>query len=296
MGKFAIVSDSCCDLNSSLREKFGIDYVPMYFSVDGKEYFADLDWKEISAADFYAMMRAGKIMKTAQVTEASYREKFEYYLNNGYDVLYVACSSALSYSVNTSYKVRDELKEQYPDSKIICVDSLNSCYGLGLLCITASVMRNEGKSIEEVAKWLDDNKLKVNQEATADKLTYLKQAGRVSATSAFFGGLLNIKPIIISDAKGNNAAVEKVKGRSNAINRIAERVKEEYENHPYQRLFFAHADCESDVEELKKAVGEKIGFDGIETYTDYIGPIIGASVGPGTVVVYFIGKEVTFNK
>lgn len=293
MKDFVIVTDSCSDLDKARREKYGIDYIPMHMICDGKEYKADLDWGDLSVNEFYDMMRKGSVFKTSQVTAEQYTEAFENYIQSGKDILSISCSSGLSNSYNESLKVKDSLIKKYPDSKIICIDSLNSCNGLGLLCVTASDMRKEGKSIEEIASWLNQNKLKMNQECTVEKLTYLKQAGRVSAASAFFGGLLSVKPIIISDVKGNNNAVEKVKGRRTSIERIAERVRDEYEKTPYQRIFFGHADCEGDMLLLKEAVLSKIDTDGVPIDTGYIGPIIGASAGPGTIAVYFYGKEVT---
>ena len=292
MKDFVIITDSCSDLEKELREKYNIDYVPMSFSCEGKEYSASLDWESLSAPQFYNMMREGKIFKTAQVNAFQYKQKFTDYLKQGKDILSISCSSGLSNSVNESKKVAKELLHKYPDNKIICIDSLNSCYGLGLICITASTLRAEGRTIEEVAEYIEANKLKVNQECTVEKLTYLKKAGRVSAASAFFGGLLSVKPIIISDRKGNNNAVEKVKGRKSSIERIAERFAQEYEAHPYQKLFFAHADCEQDVELLKTAVLSKIDATDLEIHTGYVGPIVGASAGPGTIAVYFFGKEV----
>ena len=151
MKKFAIITDSCSDLNKDLREKYDIDYVPMHYSYDGKDVVASLDWEELSAPDFYNVMRGGTRIFTAQVTANDYKEKFESYLEKGYDILSISCSSALSASVKASYIVRDELCAKYPDAKIICIDSLISCAGLGMLVIEASKKRAEGKSIEEVA-------------------------------------------------------------------------------------------------------------------------------------------------
>lgn len=295
MKKYVIVSDSCCDLNKELREQYNIDYLPMHFSYDDKDLPADLDWKELSFKDFYAEMRAGKRMITSQVNAAQYREAFEKYIADGYDILSISCSSGLSNSVKASYTVRDELLAKYPDSKIICIDSLISCYGLGLLCIRASELRAEGKTIEETAAWIEENKLTVNQECTPEKLTYLKKAGRVSAASAFFGGLLSVKPILISDVNGYNAAVEKVKGRLTSLKRLAERVKEEYIRVPHQRIVVVHADCEEDAETLKGLVAEALAGEDVTIETGFIGPIVGGSAGPGTVAVYFYGKEVTFD-
>jgi DegV family protein with EDD domain len=185
--------------------------------------------------------------------------------------------------------------QKYPDSKVISVDSLTACFSLGMLSIRASELRAEGKSIEETAEWINQNKLTVNQECTVETLKYLKQAGRVSAASAFFGGLLSVKPIIISDASGINAAVEKVKGRMNSINRLVERFKEEYLSVPYQRVRVVHGDSESDGKLLFEKIKEAIPDKDVEVTLGKIGPIVGATTGPGTLAVYFYGKEVTYN-
>lgn len=133
----------------------------------------------------------------------------------------------------------------------------------------------------------------MNQFCTVESLSYLKRAGRVSATSAVFGGLLQIKPIIISDTKGQNAAIEKVKGRKNSFERLVQMFAEAYENDPYQRVVVVHADCYDEVLVLKKMVEEKLADKSVEVEIQKVGPIIGATTGPGTVAIYCFGKEVT---
>ena len=295
MRKYIILTDTGSDLDTCLREQYDIAYVPMRFSLDSVDYEADLDWKHFSAKEFYDMMRNGKRFITAQVNVATYKKTFEKYLSEGYDVLYIACSSEISASVNASRVACEEVLKNYPDGKIICVDTLRACYALALLCIRASELRAEGKTIEETAAWVEENRLTVNMIGSVDKLTYLKQAGRVSAASAFFGGLLNIKPIIIADAKGKNFALEKVKGRRTSLNRIAEMMKENYLEQPYQRIMISHADCLEDAEELKRLCEEKLGKE-LDVHIGYVGICVGASVGPGMLGVYFFGKEVTVNK
>lgn len=135
----------------------------------------------------------------------------------------------------------------------------------------------------------------MNQECCVESLKYLKMAGRVSASSAFFGGLLNIKPLLISDAKGQNFAVEKVKGRKNSIDRVAARFAERYEDVPYQHVFVSHSDCIEDAEYFKSALQTALPDKNLDIHVGYIGPIVGASVGPGTLAVYFYGKKVTEN-
>jgi len=299
MKKFVILTDSCSELPLEIRNEYDIDYVPMHFSCEDKDYVADLDYKEISARDFYNLMRDGKRVITAQANTAQYLEIFEKYINEGCDILSISCSSALSASVKASYAAREELLKKYPDAKIICIDSLNSSIGEGLITIKASMLRAEGKTIDEVAEWVEANKLKFNQNGCPDKLTYLKQAGRVSAASAFFGGLLNIKPIIISDAKGRNVAIEKVKGKKAALNRAAELMADEYEVSDIP-IGIAHADCEEEAKELLALILEKLNAKGVDTdkikvIHSYVGPIVGASVGPGTLVAYCYGKEVTYD-
>lgn len=295
MKKYVIVTDTGCDLESKFRQEYDVEYVTMRFSTEGKDYEADLDWSHFPAPDFYNRMRNGQRFITAQVNVATYKKAFQKYLDEGYDILSLSTSSGLSASVEASRVAKDELLKEYPDAKIICVDCLRACYALGLLAIRASELRAEGKTIEETAQWIEENKLKVNMIGSVDKLTYLKQAGRVSAASAFFGGLLNIKPIIVADALGRNFAAEKVKGRRTSFERIAQLVKEAYEDAPYQRLWISHADCLEEAEELKGIILEKLGKE-IDVHIGYVGVCVGATVGPGMLGVFFYGKEVTLNK
>ncbi len=293
MKKFTIVSDSCCDLPENLRKEFDVEYIPMRIHFDEKEYPADLDWKDISFYDFYNLMREGVRIKTSQINSNEYFETFEKYILDGYDVLSISCASALSSSYNGSVVAKDELLKKYPDAKIICIDSRNSCFGLGTIVLTASKLRAEGKTIEEVAEFIETHKQEVNQLCTVESLTYLKRAGRVSAMSAVFGGLLQVKPIIISDINGQNHAIEKVKGRKNSINRLIEMFKETYnENAPYQKITIVHADVEEDAKLIKELLIPCVK-EGVQIDIEKIGPIIGASTGPGTVAIYCYGKEVT---
>lgn len=208
--------------------------------------------------------------------------------------MYIACSSALSNSYKSSLMAHDMLAQERPDGKIVCIDSRNACLGLGMICMTASELRAEGKSIDETAQYIEAHKQEVNQFATVESLNYLKRAGRVSTTSAVFGGLLQVKPIIISDADGQNVAVEKVKGRKNSLVRLADLFKETYRSNPHQRICIGHADAPEAAEELKALVKERMPEEGVEVITAGIGPIIGATTGPGTLAVYCYGKEVTY--
>ena len=295
MKKFVIVTDSCSDLDKIERDRYNIDYIKLHYSYDGKQSDADLDWGNVSFKDFYDIMRGGTRIITAQVNVEEYKLAFEKYLKEGLDILYLGCSSALSGSVKASYVARDELLKAYPDRKIICIDTLNPCLGQGILCMVASELRAEGKTIEEVAAWVEEHRKFVHQEATVDKLTWLKQAGRVSAASAFFGGLLNVKPIIINDAIGANVAIEKVKGRKVSMNKLVERFSTDFVDYPFQKIYIVHGDCEEDANELKSLVENALpeGSKHLEVNVRKLGPIIGASCGPGTLGIYYFGTEVT---
>ena len=295
MKKFVIVTDSCSDIEKNWREKYDIEYVPMHFLCEDKEYEASLDWEEISAHDFYDLMRAGKRIKTSQVNVAQFYERFSEYLEKDYDILYIACSSKLSSSIKASLVAREGLLKKYPSAKIICIDALIACAGEGIACIRASQLRQQGKTIEEIASYLENFKKRLHQDGTVESLTYLKQAGRISAASAFFGGLLSVKPIIISDASGNNVSIEKVKGRTNSLIRLAERTAADYEKDDYPDIFIRHADCYDDAVLLKKEIMARMDIAEENIHIGFTGPILGASCGPGMLAVYYSGKEVTYD-
>ena len=294
MRKFVIITDTSCDLSATYRNKYDIRLISVPYFVDGVEHASDLDWKGVSAKDFYNSLRDGKKMRTNLINATKFKAEFKALLDEGYDVLAILCSSNVSSGVKESYVARDELKAEYPDAKIICIDALRTCHALGILLLAAGALREQGKSIEEVAEWVEKNKLTANMVGTVENLTYLKNAGRVSATSAFFGGLLNIKPIIIGDAQGRNFALEKVKGRKASMRRIVEMVKENYLPVPHQTIFVSHADCVEEAEELKQMLLEALGD--VEIYIDYVGPIVGSACGPGMLCAHYFGKEVTVNK
>ncbi|MBR1905227.1 MAG: DegV family protein [Clostridiales bacterium] len=289
MGTFSIITDSTSDLSLDLREKYGIDYCKMEFSEGEKNYHASLDWDEISYKDFYGSMRQGKRYKTVQVPVKTFDEKFREHLEKGNDILYIACSSGLSGSINTAKVLSEELRSAYPGRKIICIDSLISGLGQGSMAIKAAEMKQEGKSLEETAAWIEENKLFFNQYGTVESLDYLKAAGRVTASSAFFGNLFAVKPILISDLEGHNLAVKKVKGRKSSLEELAIMTAKYIENPADQTIYIGHADDEAAATAASDKIKELI--PGAKTSLYVIGPIVGASVGPGTVIVFYYGKN-----
>lgn len=290
MNDFVIFGDSTCDLDKNLREQYGIEYFSMLFSIDELEYSATLDWEFHSAKEHYDLMRNGKRVFTSQVPKESYREGFKSALQQGKDVLYISCSSALSASINTAILVANELKEEYPNNKVFCVDSLISSLGQGYLLMEASKKRAQGLSAEETAQYIESIRLKVNQCGTVESMEYLRRAGRVKASKAFFGNLFGVKPIIISDIKGQNYAYKKVKGAKNAMVAIAEHIVNAA-NGVYETVLISHADCEKTAMLLRDEILKMAPYK--EVVIGYIGPIVGASVGPGTVIAFTFGEEVT---
>ncbi len=289
MREFVIYSDSTCDLPLQMRQEYGVEYVPMNYVVDGTEYKASLDWESHTVKDFYDLMRNGKRVFTTQVPKDAYYNAFKSALDAGKDIVYISCSSALSASINAARLVAQEMAAEYPDAGIYCIDSLISSLGQGYLVMEASRKRSAGLSAAETAEYIESIKLCVNQCGTVASLEYLRRAGRVKASKAFFGNLFGVKPLIISDRKGQNYAHKKAKGAANARTAIAEHIVDAADG-TYNELLITHADCLEEAELLKAEILKLAPFK--QVYISAIGPIVGASVGPGTVVAFSYGKEV----
>lgn len=290
---FAIFTDSTGDLDLELRRQYDIDYVNFWVSVEGGDALpASLDYDQgLSHHDFYQTMRDGKRIFTSQVTEKTLREKWTPLLNEGKDILYIACSSGLSASYSLACKVGEELMKEHEGRKIVCIDSLMSGYAQGDMAIKAAKMREEGKTLLEASSFIEEKKLCFNQFATVENLTALKKAGRVTASSAFFGNLFSVKPILISDIKGHNYAIEKVKGRKASLIRIADMAVDACLDPENETFYIADADCPEGSQIAKEELLRRL--PNAKIHMGNIGPIIGASTGPGTVSVYVYGKEVT---
>ena len=292
MNKVKVITDSCADMGKDLREKYDIDYARMNIVWDGKEKQASCDWDLYSVSELYNAMRAGARITTTQVPDAEFERIFTLYLEQGYDIVYVSCAAALSGSFGRGQVVAKGLLEKYPEQKIICVDPKNSCGGEAIVAIAAAKKAAEGAGVEEVAAAAEAVAPYSMQFCTVGELTYLKRAGRVKAATAFFGNLFGIKPILISNKKGENEAVKKVKGRKNSLDELVNMLSKSLtDEHPAseQTIFVVHADCEKDAdylaEQVKKFINPK------EIYINAIGPIIGASAGPDTVALYAFGNQ-----
>lgn len=297
MNKIALFGDSTCDLTPEIRKARDIDYVRMLVNWKDKEkkdheIYASLDWDVLSPKEYYDLMRNGAVILTSQVTEQEFDEKFVPHLKKGEDILYIACSSALSASGSLAVRLaKEKYANQYPNSRIVVVDSLCSCMGQGSMILKAADMRDAGKSLDEIADYVTKERLRFNQAATVEDLSTLAKHGRVKAAKAFFGNIFGVKPIIISDGKGNNYAVEKAKGRRNALVRLAEIVKERVIKPEEQICYVSHADARPEDVELVVSKIKEIGFK--DVVVGNLGPIISATCGPATFGIYYYGQEET---
>lgn len=293
MKKVKIITDSCADLGGKLLDKYDIDYVKMATVEDGKETPALLTWTPEEAHELYDKIRAGKRITTVQVSVEEFQRVFGKYIEDGYDIVYIGCASKQSGSVNTGFVTAKKIMEQKPDAKIYCVDALNATIGEGMLAIEAAKMAADGAAADEISEYIQSIRNNVLEFATVHSLDTLKRAGRVSATSAFFGNLMGVKPILVADAAGAQAAFKKVKGRSAAIKECIALMKENIIDPEKQTIYLWHSDCDkAELDEVAEMVRKEIPCKEIEV--GYIGPIVGASVGPGVIGLWAFGKKVTF--
>ncbi|MBR2467138.1 MAG: DegV family protein [Clostridia bacterium] len=293
MKKVQIITDSCSDLSAELLERYGIDYAKMMTVTDGKESPALLTWTKDEAHSLYETMRGGTRITTTQVPPEEFIRIFTKHLDAGMDVVYIGCSLKQSGSVNTAAAVAKKILADRTESKIICIDSQNASLGEGMLAIEAAKMANDGLGAEEIEKEILKIRKTVNEYVTVHSLKTLYKAGRVKGPAAFFGNLLGVKPIIISDADGEQAAYKKVKGRRASFEEIANLLKESIVNPEEQTVYVVHADCQDEeVKELADIVRAAIPCK--DVHVGIIGPIIGASIGPDAVGVFAFGRTVEF--
>ena len=293
MRKVKIIIDSCADLNGEQLSKYSIDYAKMSTVFEGKETPAKLTWSAKEAHELYNIMRDGKRITTAQVSVEEFRIVFEKYLKQDMDIVYIGCASKQSGSVNTGHVVAQKLMEKYPGSTISCIDALNASIGEGMLAIEAAKMAKEDKNVKEITDYVMSIRKTVQEFATVHSLDALKRAGRVSASSAFFGNLMGVKPILVADVNGAQAAFKKVKGRQTSLQEIVKLLKENITDPKNQTVYIAHADCsQGEIDQLAELVKKEIGCKDISV--GFIGPIVGASIGPEAIGVWAFGKEVTF--
>ena len=286
MNDYIIFTDSACDLPDAMLTELGVKYRSLTFAFEGEDEHGDRD---MPAEDFYAKMRSGSIAKTSAINTEGFREAFEDDIAAGNDILYIAFSSGLSTTYNSGRFALENLKDKYPDRKLIAVDSLCASAGFGLLVYLAAKKKQEGATIEEVEKFVLDTRLHLCHWFTVDDLVYLKRGGRISPAATLIGTMLGIKPVLHVDNEGHLIPVSKVRGRQASIRAMADKFGELALDKTGGTVFISHGDCIDDAETLKSILAEEYGAT-VELITS-VGPVIGAHSGPGTLALFFVGKE-----
>ena len=284
---YVFMTDSDSDLPFHLKQEYDIPVVYMPYALDGKEYFDDLG-QMLDHKSYYDMMRNGATPVTSALNEAAYFDYFEPVLKEK-DLLFVAFSSKLSCTIQAVYSAREKLLAQYPDRKFIVVDTLRISGPMTLLVLKAHEMYRAGKPIEEVAAWLEENKLRAQAYFIVDDLKYLKRGGRISATAATVGTMLDLKPIIHEAADGTLVSKDKIRGRKKALAFIVDKLLEFAPDPAESPILILNADCREDAERAKALVEQKL--PGANIMIESVGPVIGAHAGPGTIAICFIGTK-----
>lgn len=289
MSDFVILTDSAADLGADLVAQLQIQVIPLTFTVQDRTYSNYPDNREMDPAAFYRMLRDGESATTSALNMTQYIEAIEPLLQAGNDVLVLSFSSGLSSTYHSSTLAVEELQERYPQRKLYTVDTLCASLGQGLLVYLAAKEREKGHSIEEVRDWVEARKLNLCHQFTVDDLHFLKRGGRISATTAMVGSMLQIKPVLHVNDDGKLVTVGKARGRHAALKALVDKMEVTAISPREQTVFISHGGCPEDAEMVAQMVRDRMGIQQI--YINYIGPVIGAHSGPGTVALFYVGAE-----
>ena len=287
MNDFVIYTDSACDIPPELLKEWGVPYswLTYVFDGDARQYSN----YELPFPEFYDKMRKGSVARTSAVNADAFVQGFEPILQDGKDILYIGFSSGLSSTYHAGCIAAQELREKYPERDIRCVDTLGASGGFGLLLYMAVQKKREGGTIEECEKVVLDNRFHLCHWFTVDDLNHLKRGGRVSPATAFFGTMLNIKPVLHVDVEGHLIPMGKVRGRKASLDALVDHMAQTAINPKEQIIFISHGDSEADAKYVADQVKAK--FKPKEIYINPIGPVIGAHSGPGTMALFFLGSK-----
>ncbi len=289
MSGYVIVTDSSCDMTAQMAQELDIQVAPLSVLLEGRTYKNYLDGREIAFSDFYAALRGGKLAKTSAVNIEDFVQLFTPILEAGQDILYLGFSSALSATYQCGASAMEMLREKYPQRKLYAVDTLCASLGQGLMVYYAALKKREGLSIEQVRDYVEQNKLHLCHWFTVDDLHFLKRGGRISATTEIIGTMLSIKPVMHVDDEGRLIKVEIAKGRKGSIRRLKEKMAQSAVNPQDQVVFISHGDCLAEAQSLADMIKEQLGVK--EVVLNYVGPVIGAHSGPGTIALFFLGDK-----
>ena len=286
MANFKIITDSACDLPKAMLQQLDVTTIPLHVMFRGENLVDSVDegLKEI-----YAGLRNGEATSTSAVNPDGWASVMEPALEQGMDALVLAFSSGLSTTYQSAVIAADELREKYPDRKICVVDTLCAALGQGLLLWYACQKRDAGMDLEQLAQWLEDNKLHLCHWVTVNDLMHLKRGGRINATTAVVGTMLQIKPIIHVNDEGKLISVGKARGRKAAMQVLVDKMKELGEGYDNSTVFITHGDCLEDAQQLKDMVEQQCEVK--EIFVGNLGAVIGSHAGPGTLALFFMGKH-----
>jgi DegV family protein with EDD domain len=289
MSDFVILTDSSADLSDEMARELEVEVLPLRFLLDDNVYANYPDNRDMDPHAFYEKLRAGQVATTSAVNVADYTQALEPTLQAGKDVLLLAFSSGLSTTYNSARIAAEELREKFPQRKIEVVDTLCASMGQGLLVYLAVQEKRKGKSLEEVRDWAEANKLNLCHQFTVDDLHFLKRGGRISATTAVVGSMLQIKPVLHVDNEGHLINIGKARGRQASLKALVDKMEKTAIDPASQTVFISHGDCLQDAQTVARMVRERFGTQDIRI--NYVGPVIGAHSGPGTLALFYLGTE-----
>ena len=289
MPDFVILTDSSADLSADMAQKLNVEILPLGFVLDNHTYYNYPDNREMDPHVFYDRLRAGDVATTNAVNFAQYIEALEPLLRAGKDVLILAFSSGLSTTYNSSRLAVEELSSRYPERKLYTVDTLCASLGQGLLVWYAARERDRGHSIEEVRDWIEEHRLNICHQFTVDDLHFLKRGGRISAATAVVGTMLQIKPVLHVDDEGRLINIGKARGRQASLKALVDKMEQTALDSGSLTVFISHGDCLEDAQTVAEMVKKRFGVE--DVYINYVGPVIGAHSGPGTVALFYAGTE-----
>ncbi len=289
---YVIVSGATGDMPQSVIEEYGLHVIPMNVRVGEQDYLYHPDEKELSCKEFYTKISMGEESVTSQITPIVFKEVFEGYLKEGKDVLYISFSSGLSGTYNSACLMAEELREEYPERKLVCIDSLCASIGEGFLVYLAGTLRKEGKSFDEVVEFVTENRTKVCHWFSVDDLIHLKRGGRLNSLEAVVGTALKIKPVLSINQEGKLTVVSKVRGTKKGMDYLKERLVNDGIDAGNQTVMVGHADAPEIAEQLK----EQLLSEGLvkDVIISNVGPIIGTHVGSGMFALTFLGENYKF--
>lgn len=287
MRDYVIATDSCCDFDDNLIRELDITVIPLSVQL-GQDHFRNLAGEMPPSGAFYARLRKGESVRTSAPNVEAFKDAFRPFLEAGKDVLYLGFSSALSATCQNAAMAARELEEAFPQGKVVTMDTLCASLGQGMLVDLAVQEKRQGKTLEEVAAFVQETIPHLCHWFTVGDLSQLRRGGRLSAGKAIMGNLLHIKPVLHVDDQGRLVPVEQVKGRKKSIEALLRHMEETAEDPASQRVYISHGDCEKEAEALAVAVQNRLGVASV-TIGD-VGPVIGAHAGAGTLALFFLGK------